>query len=232
VSGSDDKKYPYRKIAGTLIHTTHVARYAQSTKSEHLLDSAAGAGAVGDHAMQKLSSHTMNLLFEPSAEKAANASGRWRTNPSHRILMVGADSRILRLSAQVLVRSGYQMDAAEDGEDGWEGLHTRSYDLLITDNNMPRLTGLELVKKLRFARMTLPVIMASGSLGIEELNRNQWLQFAAVLLKPFTMDRLLAIVEEVLYLSGGVHTCSGTCLPLPVDALSSIQPTSHWGINE
>jgi hypothetical protein len=74
--------------------------------------------------------------------------------------------------------------------------------------------------------------MASGSCGIEELNRNQWLQFAAVLLKPFTTDRLLATVEEVLHLSGSVHTRCGTCLSIPVDAFSSIQPTSHWGINE
>jgi DNA-binding response OmpR family regulator len=174
----------------------------------------------------------MNTLFEPSPEKAISASGRWPTSPSRRVLLVGADARIRRLSAQVLTRSGYQMDAAEDGEEGWEVLHARSYDLLITDNNLPRLTGLELVKKLRFARMTLPVIMASESSGTEELNRNQWLQFAAVLLKPFTTDKLLVTVEEVLCASGSVRTRSGICLPMLSETWGRIQPTSHWGINE
>jgi DNA-binding response OmpR family regulator len=153
-------------------------------------------------------------------------------NPTHRILLVGADTRIRRLSAQVLNRSGYQTDAAKDGEDGWEGLHAHTYDLLITDNNLPRLTGLELVKKLRFARMALPVIIASGSFGIEELNRNQWLQFAAVLLKPFTTDKLLATVEDVLRSSGSARPRSEICRPLPFDLLGRIQPASHWGINE
>ena len=153
-------------------------------------------------------------------------------NPSHRILLVGANTRIRKLSAQVLTRAGYQTDAAEDGEDGWAGLHTHTYDLLITDNHLRRLTGLELVKKLRFARMALPVIIASGSFGIEELNRNQWLQFAAVLLKPFTTDKLLAAVEEVLRSSGSVRARSEICRTMPADLLSRIQPGSHWGINE
>jgi DNA-binding response OmpR family regulator len=80
--------------------------------------------------------------------------------------------------------------------------------------------------------MTLPVIMVSGSLGIEELNRNQYLQFAAVLLKPFTTDKLLAIVEKILRPLGSVRARGGICLPLMSETWSCIQPTSHWGINE
>jgi DNA-binding response OmpR family regulator len=124
------------------------------------------------------------------------------------------------------------MDAAEDAEAGWQDLHTHQYDLLITDHTLPRLSGLELVKKIRFARMGLPVIMASGSFGIEELNRNQWLQFAAVLLKPYTTDRLLATVEEVLRASDCVRTRSGIWLPVLSESWNLIQPASHWGINE
>jgi YesN/AraC family two-component response regulator len=62
------------------------------------------------------------------------------------------------------------VDTAEDGEFGWEALQAKNYDLLITDNNMPKVSGLELVKKLRSARMALPVILASGAMP-EELNR-------------------------------------------------------------
>lgn len=105
---------------------------------------------------------------------------------------------IRQLSTGVLVRSGYQVDAAEDGEAGWEALHANNYDLLITDNNMPRLSGLELVKKLRSARMTLPVILASGGLPIKEPHWNQRLQPAATLLKPFSPDQLLETAKEVL----------------------------------
>ena len=42
----------------------------------------------------------------------------------------------------------------------WEALQTYEYDLVITDNQMPRMTGLEMIGKLRSSTMTVPVIMA------------------------------------------------------------------------
>ena len=108
--------------------------------------------------------------------------------------MVDDDGDLRRLSAEVLISSGYQVDAAEDGEAGWEALQARNYDLLITDNDMPNLSGLELVKKLHSARMALPVILASGTLPIWD----ESLQLAAMLPKPFSIDELLGTVKEVL----------------------------------
>ena len=63
---------------------------------------------------------------------------------------------------------------------------------------MPKLSGVELVKKLRFARMALPVILASGTIPTDELERNPWLQPVATLVKPFLHRQLLATVNEVL----------------------------------
>src|SRR4029077_7795663 len=74
--------------------------------------------------------------------------------------------------------------------------HANHYDLLVTDNNMPKVTGVELVKKLRSAYMTLPVIMVAGIIP-EELSRNPWL-LAATLAKPFAPDELLETVDKVL----------------------------------
>ena len=117
------------------------------------------------------------------------------------ILVVEDDQATRQLSIRLLVGSGYQVDAAEDGEAGWEALHAKKYDLLITDNSMPKLSGVELVKKVRSARMTLPVILATGALPTEELDRNPWLQLAATVQKPFGSDELLNTVKKVL--SGG-----------------------------
>src|SRR5947209_6247180 len=108
-----------------------------------------------------------------------------QANRSNRILLVDDDILIREPSAKALAASGYQVDTAEDGACGWKALHARSYDLLITDNSMPKVSGLELVKKLRSAHMTLPVVLASGAIPTEELKRNPWLQLAATLLKPF-----------------------------------------------
>ena len=132
------------------------------------------------------------------AGEPAGAAVQSPTNSSHRILVVDDDPYICHLSAEVLIRHGYEVDAAADGAAAWQALNADRYDLLITDNNMPRLTGVELVEKLRSARMALPVIMATGKLPAEALAQTPSLQLAAVLPKPFAVDELLDTVEKVL----------------------------------
>src|SRR5690349_13343924 len=122
-----------------------------------------------------------------------------RAKPSNRILVVDDDVVIRELNAEVLSRSGYEVDTAEDGAAGWETLRANNYDLVITDNNMPRMTGIELLKKLRSAHMGLPVIMATGKLPTQELAQNPWLEPVASLLKPYPAERLLETVKDVLH---------------------------------
>jgi DNA-binding response OmpR family regulator len=112
--------------------------------------------------------------------------------------MVDDNTDLRLLGADVLVRSGYKVDSAGDGAAAWDALHANRYDLLITDNNMPKICGVELVKKLRSARMALPVILASGAMPAAELDRHPRLQLAATLVKPFTCDELLGTVKKVL----------------------------------
>jgi two-component system alkaline phosphatase synthesis response regulator PhoP len=129
---------------------------------------------------------------------SASALIRRQANPSNRILLVDDDMNLCWLSADVLARSGYQVHTATDGAAGWEALLANSYDLLITENRLPKISGVELVKKVRAARMTLPVVLASRLIPTEELSRTPSLQLAATLLKPFTSDELLGTVKNVL----------------------------------
>lgn len=134
------------------------------------------------------------------------------TKPPHRILVVEDDRNIRRFSTQALVGSGYQVDDAEDGAVAWEALQIKAFNLLITDNNMPKLTGIELVKKLRSARMALPVILATGRLPAEALAQNPSLHLAALLPKPFSTSELLETVRAVLRATDSVP---GQLEPLP-----------------
>jgi DNA-binding response OmpR family regulator len=119
--------------------------------------------------------------------------------------VVDDDISIRELSTDVLIRHGYHVDAAEDGAVAWDILQANSYDLLLTDHNMPKVSGVELLKKLRAARMALPVILASGAMPAEELNRHPRLQLAATLVKPFTVEELLGTVKEVLRATDGAR---------------------------
>jgi DNA-binding response OmpR family regulator len=140
----------------------------------------------------------MNVDTVLPAGEPAGAPLQSPTNSPQRILVVDDESGIRQLSARVLIHSGYHVDAVEDGAAAWEALQNKAFNLLITDNDMPKLTGVELVKKLRSARMALPVIMVTGKLPARELIQNPSLQLAALLPKPFSIDELLKTVRVVL----------------------------------
>jgi DNA-binding response OmpR family regulator len=136
-----------------------------------------------------------NTILQTAAPASANR--HCPANPACRILVVDDDRLIRRLNTGVLAGSGYNVDAAEDGEMAWQALNIGSYDLLITDNDMPNVSGVELLKKLCAAHINLPVIMATGKFPEEEFSQRPWLLPAATLHKPYTRAALLGAVAEV-----------------------------------
>jgi two-component system sensor histidine kinase and response regulator WspE len=145
----------------------------------------------------------MNRNGTPPNRRPVTTAQAPAARPIRRILVVDDDSDIRRLNSVVLQRSGYEVDTAADGAEAWETLNTESYDLLLTDHDMSRLTGVELIKKLRGALNAMPVILVSGKMPTEELSRHPWLQIEAVLCKPYHGGELLATVEEVLQTNEG-----------------------------
>jgi two-component system, OmpR family, response regulator len=146
------------------------------------------------------------------AGESAGASVQRKVHPHHRILVVDDNSDLRQLYAEALARPGYQVDAVEDGAAGWEALRVNNYNLLITEHSLPKLTGVELVKKLRAAHMAVPVVLAAVRLPAPELVRDPSLQLAAVLPKPFYISELLKMVRAVL------HAADSACeriAPLP-----------------
>jgi len=120
------------------------------------------------------------------------------SEPTHRILVVDDEISVRQLTTEMLTRSGYEVDSAADGAAGWEALQAKRYDLLITDNFMPKVTGIELVKKIHAGSMNLPVIMATAIFPQEEFQLHPWLESIPTLLKPFRGTELLSTVRKVL----------------------------------
>ena len=116
------------------------------------------------------------------------AQARCQTAPCNRILVADDDADVRQVNADVLRRFGYRTETAADGAAAWEALEAKNYDLLITDKNLPKVSGVELVKKVRSAHMILPVILASAALPAEEWDRIPWLQPVVTLIKPFSSD--------------------------------------------
>ena len=140
-------------------------------------------------------------IFQTGAVAQAWSTAPIQRQPNlgPRILVVGDDLLILRLNSEVLSYVGYQVDAVNDAAAAWEALLVNDYDLMITDNDMPRVTGVNLLMKVHSTRMAMPVVMATGTLPAEKFAQFPGLKPTAVVIKPYTLDELLATVEDVLH---------------------------------
>lgn len=114
------------------------------------------------------------------------------------ILTVEDDSAIRRGIVDSLRFAGYQVSEAANGSDGVEMALGQNIDLLLLDLVLPKLSGLDILKRVRGVRPTLPVIMLTAR-G-EESDRVSGLKLGAddYVVKPFSVKELLARVEAVL----------------------------------
>ena len=80
------------------------------------------------------------------------------------ILLVDDDQILLQLGSTALSRVGFHVDIATDGQHAFDLLSLTAYDLVITDLQMPRVDGLELIRRIRSDAATkdLPVIVITG----------------------------------------------------------------------
>ncbi len=139
-----------------------------------------------------------------SADSSASTAAAFGEHSPQRILVVDYNEDIRRLNMEILSNSGYVVDSAEDGDMAWNALRTGGYDLLITGNKMPKMSGLELLKKIRDSHMSLPVIMASGMIPTEAFAQSPSLRPTATLSKPYTVAALLNVVRDVLRVPGAM----------------------------
>jgi len=120
-----------------------------------------------------------------------------RKGISPAILYVDDDETIRSVHGEVLLRAGYRVDLAENGEMGWEALRRKKYNLLITDHSMSVLSGLDLAVRAREAGLALPIVIVSSYATFAEDDAYIWLRLSS-LRKPFTPAVLLQTVETVL----------------------------------
>jgi CheY-like chemotaxis protein len=105
---------------------------------------------------------------------------------------------VRNLYLELLTDAGYEVIAVADAALAWDAIQIQHFDLMITDNSMPKVTGIEGINKLIAANIGLPVIMATGALPQHAFRLNPWLNNIAVLEKPVSNSTLLSTVVQVL----------------------------------
>lgn len=113
-------------------------------------------------------------------------------------LLVVDDEKNLRLVVQKeLSRQGHEVDAASDGQEAWEAIESKDYDILLCDINMPRLDGLGLLRRVREKCQTPPeVIMLTGQATVESAIEAMKLGAYDYLTKPYRLNELAALVMQ------------------------------------
>lgn len=114
------------------------------------------------------------------------------------ILLADDDAASRDLVARALAADGHSVDAAQDGAEALERLGTRTYQLLVTDVQMPGLDGVTLATRALAASSDLHVVLMSGFTS--ELDRGAGLAPGRVhvISKPFSLDQIKATVRAAL----------------------------------
>ncbi|NVZ68788.1 hybrid sensor histidine kinase/response regulator [Pseudomonas costantinii] len=145
------------------------------------------------------------LLNTGRLERIARRSQLATEAPRKRVLVVDDSLTVRELQRKLLLNRGYEVAVAVDGMDGWNALRSEDFDLLITDIDMPRMDGIELVTLLRrdSRLQSLPVMVVSYKDREEDRRRGLDAGADYYLAKASFHDD--ALLDAVVELIGGAR---------------------------
>jgi two-component system chemotaxis response regulator CheY len=122
-------------------------------------------------------------------------------NPNHRFLVVDDFAPMREIVRKVLQEMGYELiHEASDGAAALPILLSQQFDMLITDWNMPRLAGIELLRAVRAEPKlaALPVLMVTAEVKRDQIMAATHAGVNGYIIKPFTAHALSAKVQKIL----------------------------------
>jgi len=111
-------------------------------------------------------------------------------------LLVDKDSNDRSAVAAHLTQAGHRVSAVDDGWAAFEKVIRDHYDLVITELNLPHMSGMELLKRIRGANQSLPVIVISADAGVSEAVEAMRSGASDFILKPLTAEVTAVIASQ------------------------------------
>lgn len=124
------------------------------------------------------------------------------------ILIADDDELVAELASQVLIDAGHACGWVTSGEDAWALLQRRRPDILLLDQDMPGITGTQLLRRLRQSEnmYDLPVIMFTAMTGEQDETQAIYAGAQDYIRKPFDPRALTGRVQRVLAKRNERHT--------------------------
>lgn len=123
-----------------------------------------------------------------------------------KFLLVDDDLMMLEVLKELLSETGADIDTSENGQEGFQKFSQNDYDLIISDIQMPKLNGVEFLKKVRQINLSSPKFMLLT--GFSSYSRDEVTKLGADCLinKPFEFDDFVGEVKNLVIknASGGV----------------------------
>ena len=118
----------------------------------------------------------------------------------HTILAVDDSAAMRQLLSVTLKNAGYNVVEAVDGQDALEKAGLRDFDLVLTDQNMPRLDGIGLTKKLRDNPKfkTTPILILTTESSDQMKQAGRGAGATGWLVKPFDPTKLIEVIKKVV----------------------------------
>jgi EAL domain-containing protein (putative c-di-GMP-specific phosphodiesterase class I) len=117
-----------------------------------------------------------------------------------RVLLVDDDDLLVRSYARMLSEDGYDIEIRFDGESAVEAVRREAYDVVLSDIDMPRLSGLALLERIRAYDLDIPVVLITGAPSLETAMAA--IEYGALryLAKPVSPTQLRAIIADAVRL--------------------------------
>jgi two-component system alkaline phosphatase synthesis response regulator PhoP len=120
---------------------------------------------------------------------------------TNKVLIADDEIHIIHVVAIKLRNNGYDVVSANNGAEAYELVGSERPDIIVTDYQMPVMTGIELIQKLRDNESTrsIPVILLTARSFAISQEQQQQLDVAACLSKPFSPKELLKSIQDILH---------------------------------
>ena len=145
---------------------------------------------------------TFRILFPVTStvrEEAAPKPAGKSNIVSHSILLIDDEDGIRDAAQSVLASMGHLVDSASDGKQALQLFKANpgKYDLIFTDQSMPKMSGVELTKAIRNTKSDIPIILSTGQLGVADEKEFKDIGITAFIQKPWTANELIRRIQEL-----------------------------------